>query len=275
MTFKMLGTKWCVKLVIFRHSSEKSEDAAYWNRRRKNIHWNFDFRKCEKCFAKCLEPNCECLIVMVRSPLLWLRVQGRPPGRFGSRFQIWESQTPKWEIWRLCIFKLLQEKYTFSVDSQTLISESMNSHELQNASKQIVKVWLSWCEALSSVFGFRGALRVVLDRGVKFWNFRHSNEKSEGSVYSNGCRKNIHFSLTTKVWFQKVWDHMSCKMLGTKLWMSDCPGDRIWKEVRGECFAPHLTLKAWRVSATSFSLRDPHDSRETDQTKIDTPYSDS
>ena len=50
-----------------------------------------------------------------------------------------------------------------------------------------------WCEALSSDFSFRGALRVVLDRGVKFGIFSHSSEKSEDSAHSNGRRKNIHF----------------------------------------------------------------------------------
>ena len=94
----------------------------------------------------------------------------------------------------------------------------------QNAWNQIVNVWSSWCEALSSDFGFRGALRVVLDRGFKFGNLRHPNEKSEDSAYSNCCRKNIHFLLTAKLWFQKVWTHMNCKMLGNKLWKSDCHG---------------------------------------------------
>ena len=66
---------------------------------------------------------------MVRSTLLWLLGQGCPPGRSGSRCQIWEFQTFKWEIWRRCILKSTQEKYTFLFEDQTLIlTEWLVSH---------------------------------------------------------------------------------------------------------------------------------------------------
>ena len=65
---------------------------------------------------------------------------GAPSGSFWievSNLGISDTQMRNLETLHI---QIAAGKYKFSVDSQTLISESMNSHELQNAWKQILKV---------------------------------------------------------------------------------------------------------------------------------------
>ena len=61
-----------------------------------------------------------------------------------------------------------------------------------------------WCEALSSDVGGRGALRVLLKRGVKFGIFGNSFQVLQMKTDDIRGWKNTHFALHIKLSSQKL-----------------------------------------------------------------------